>query len=303
MHPMCSNPCRQRGFTLLEMVIALVLISLLALVAAPLLRLPLAGWLDASRRAGLAQALDTVQGKLADDFRRALPNSVRIRQVGARVLVETLEVRASGRHRAGPSGAAQVCPAVCSAAGARDQLEAGCNETCFTSIGALDGDVPLAGDWVVVNPLGPGVAGGDPYFGGNAAVGGGIKTRLLDTAAAADGRRLRIVAHNFPALAASRRFHIVATPVTWDCDPATQRLTRRWGYPVAAAQPAAFAAGVPSAPLATNVLACSVRYTAAGALGRGGLVTFSVRLAQTAADTGVPEQIELSAALPVSDGP
>lgn len=292
-----------RGFTLVEMVIAITLIGLLSMVAAPLLRLPLAGWMDASRRAGLAQALDTVQGKLNDDLRRALPNSVRIRQVGARVLIETLEVRASGRHRAGPSLGLQVCPAACAAPIAADQLEAICTETCFTSLGALDGDVPVANDWVVVNPLGPGVAGGDPYFGGNAAVPNGIKTRLIDNLPSADGRRLRIAGHRFPALSASQRFYVVSTPVTWECDPATQRLTRRWGYPIAAVQPIAFGAAVAAAPLATNVVACSIRYQRAGSAGRGGQVVFSLRLATPAADTQVPESLELVAAIPVSEGP
>ncbi len=293
----------QRGFTLVEMVVAITVIGVLALAAVPLLRLPLAAWLDASRRAQLSQSLDGVQAKLADDFRRALPNSVRIRQVGGRVLVETLEVRASGRHRAGPSGGAQVCPATCAAAGANDALEAACSESCFTSLGALDGDAPLPGDWLVVNPLGPGVPAGDPYFGGNAAVGGGIKTRLQNTAAVADGQRLRVAAHVFPALSANRRFYLVSTPVTWDCDPGTQRLTRRWGYPIAAAQPVAFGGGVAAAPAATGIVACSVRYQAAGSSGRGGLVSFSVRIAQAAADTNVSEQVELVAMLPVSEGP
>lgn len=292
---------RARGFTLIEMIISLTLISLLAVVAAPLLRLPLAGWMDASRRSALTQSLDIAHAKLADDFARALPNSVRVRTVGGRVLIETLEVRASGQHRAGLSLAAQVCPAACTTVLTKDALEAGCTETCFTSIGALDGDAPAAGDWVVVNPLGPGVPGGDPYFGGNVAVGGGIKTRLQATAAAPEGTRLTIAGHSFPSLAANRRFWLVATPVTWDCNPTTQTLTRRWGYAISAAQPAAFAAAANASPLATNVAACAVRYTPAGAVGRGGLVTFSVRLAQTAADTNVAESVELNAVLPVSE--
>lgn len=295
---------RQAGFTLVEMIISIVLISLLALVAAPMLRLPLSAWLDATRRAKLAQALDTVNGKLTDDLQRALPNSVRVRQIGPRVLLETLEVRAWGRHRAGPSGGAQVCPAVCTGPGLQDALEASCNETCFTSLGPLEGDAPVGGaDWVVVNPLGPGVAGGDPYFGGNVAVAGGIKSRLTDVTPAPDGNRVRIAMHNFPGLAAGRRFYIVATPVTWDCNPATQRLTRRWGYPVAAVQPAAFGAGAQAAPLATNVAACSIRYQRAGSLGRGGIVQVVIRLSTVAADTQVPESVELAASLPVSEGP
>ncbi len=295
---------RECGFTLVELIISIVLVSLFALVAAPLLRLPMSAWLDASRRSELTNAIDTAHGKLADDLRRALPNSVRVRQIGPRVLLETLELRSWGWHRAGPSGGAQVCPAVCAAAGANDVLESGCNESCFTSLGPLEGDPPAAGtDWVVVNPLGPGIPGGDPYFGGNAAVAGGIKTRLTDVTPAPDGNRVRITAHTFPATSASRRFYLIATPVTWDCDPTTQRLTRRWGYPIAALQPAVFGAGTQSAPLATNVSACSIRYANAGSLGRGGIVHVVIRLSVPAAGTQIPENAELVASLPVSEGP
>lgn len=295
---------RQAGFTLIEMIISIVIIALLALVSAPMLRLPLSAWLDATRRAELTQSLDTVHSKLADDLRRALPNSVRVRTVGTRVFLETLEVRAWGRHRAAASGAGQVCPATCTAGGLEDVLEAGCNETCFTSLGPLEGDTPVGGaDWVVVNPLGPGVAGGDPYFGGNVAVAGGIKTRLTDVAAAPDGNRLRIGAHNFPGLSPNRRFYLVATPVTWDCNPATRTLTRRWGYPISAVQPVAFAAATLSAPLANTVAACTIRYQAAGGLGRGGVVQLSLRLSQVAAGTAIPEVADLVATLPVSEAP
>src|SRR5439155_13518082 len=92
---------RHHGFTLVEMVVSIALISIIALVAAPMLRLPLSAWLDATRRAEMTNALEAVNSKLADDLRRALPNSVRVRTVGARGLLETLEVRAWGRHRAG----------------------------------------------------------------------------------------------------------------------------------------------------------------------------------------------------------
>ena len=294
----------RRGFTLIEMVISIALIALIALVAAPMLRLPLTAWLDATRRAEMTNALEAVNSKLADDLRRALPNSVRVQQIGPRVLLEVLEVRAWGRHRAGPSGGAQVCPAVCAGPGTQDALEAACSETCFTSIGALEGDPPVAGtDWVVVNPLGPGVPGADPYFGGNVAVANGIKTRLTSIGAAPDGNQLRIAAHTFPALAASRRFYVVATPVTWDCDPGTQRLTRRWNYPIAAAQPAAFAAASNSAPMATQVSSCAVRYTATGTSGRGGIVHIDLRLAVPAADTQVPEVALWSASFAVSEAP
>lgn len=292
---------RAAGFTLIEMIISIVLIGVLALASAPLLRLPLSAWIDATRRSDLTQALDSVQSKLADDLQRALPNSVRRTQLpGGRVLLEYLEVRAWGRHRAAGSGGAQVCPAACNG----DVLEATCNDTCFTSLGPLAGDAPVPGaDWVVVNPLSPIGAAGNPYFGGNVAVAGGIKSRLNAIAAAPDGNRLDIAAHAFAAHSASRRFYVVATPVTWDCNPATGLLTRRWGYPVTAAQPVAFAAATPSAPLATGVAACNLRVQAAGSLGRGGVVQMTLRLRRIAADSLIPEVADLVATFPVSEGP
>ena len=293
-----------RGFTLIEMIIAIVLVAILAMAAAPMLRLPLTTWNDASRRAELAQSLDTVHAKLADDLRRALPNSVRIRTVGTRVYLETLEVRARGRARADTSGAAQACPASCSTAGRDDLLEAGCSETCFTALGTLEGEVPVPGtDWVVVNPLGPGVPSGDPYFGGNVAVANGIKTRLNAVAAAADGQRLDIAAHTFPALPTGNTFYLVATPVTWECNLTTRQLVRRWGYPVSAVQPVAFGGATPSAPLATTVDACSFRYQPAGSLGRGGVVHATVRLSLNVTATAQAERVQFVAALPVSEGP
>ena len=68
-------------------------------------------------------------------------------------------------------------------------------------------------------------------------------------------------------------------------------------------QPAAFAGATANAPLATRVAACSVRYTAAGSSGRGGLVQFQLRLSAMALDTGAPETVELAATYPVSEGP
>ena len=285
----------QRGFSLVEMVISITLIGVLAVMAAPMLRLPLAAWSEATQRSELVQAAELINSQLATDLQRALPGSARVRSVGTRVLLEFLEVRATGRHRAGLSLAAQQCPALCSLPGNNDALETGCPETCFTSLGPLEGDPPVVGsDWIVVNPQGPGVPGGDPWFGGNAAVAGGIKVRLTALQAVPEGQRLRHGAHIFTAVAPSRRFYIVAAPVSWDCNPAAGTLTRASGYAIAANQPVAFGGATSSAVLDRGVAACGFTVTAGGG-DTSGTVSVRVQLQRAAPGATTVERFELVA--------
>lgn len=285
-----------RGFTLVEMVIAIALIGLIAVAAAPLMKLPMVAWMDASRRATLTTQLHSTRSLVQQDMQRALPGSARVRVIGSRVLLEVLEVRATGRYRNGPSGGATACPTTCSAPGRNDVLEPGCNDSCFTTLGGLVGDAPVTpADWLVLSPLGAGVPGGDPYFGGNVRVNGGIKSRLQNVAAAPDGQRLLFTAHSFPNASAARRFYVVSGPITYDCNPATQTLSRLSGYAIAAAQPAAFGAAL-SATVATGVVACSIEVAQ-------GQVQFNLRLAANAANSGVPEAVQWAASFALRERP
>lgn len=289
----------QFGFTLVELIVSITLLSTLAMVAVPMLRMPMTAYLESNARVSVVGELDDVQTRLSADLARALPNSVRLRTVGTRQLLEFLDLRAEGRHRDGTSGAPQVCPAVCAAAANNDALEAACTERCFTSLGPTVGDVPVPGaDYVVVNPLGPGVPNGDPYFGGAAAVAGGIKTRLTASAAVAGGTRFDIAPHRFAALASSKRFFIVAGPVSYECDPGTQRLLRHDGYAIAAVQPAAFAAAQ-SATLASGVTACRFAYTRSST--RGGVVTLWLRFTRPVSAGAPAEFAELVLMAPVQE--
>ena len=290
---------RPRGFTLVELVISITLLSTMALVAVPMLRVPMTAYMESAARVAVASELDNVQARLTADLARALPNSVRLRTVGARQLLEFLDVRAEGRYREDASGAAQVCPAICLAAGKNDALEAACTERCFTSLGPTIGDVPVVGtDYIVVNPLGPGVPNGDPYFGGAATLPGGIKSRLTAMAALPNGQRFDITPHSFPALPATQRFYVVGGPVSYECNPATQRLTRYDGYTIAALQPAGFGA-LQGAPLATGVSACRFDYTRTGA--RGGMVSLWLRFTRPVSAGAPAEFSELVLMAPVRE--
>jgi prepilin-type N-terminal cleavage/methylation domain-containing protein len=283
---------RVRGLSLVEMVISIALIGLLAVMATPLLRLPLTAWNEASRRAELVQAAEQVNRSLAADLQRALPGSVRVRQVGARTLVEMLDVRAQGRYRSG-AGGANRCPVVCGDAPLRDALKIapGCNDGCFMGLGAIEADPadpPQAGDWVVV--LGDPPA--DPYLGGNAAIAGGPKVRLVGVAAFAEGSRVQHAAHRFGSGSPAARYYVVAGAVSWEFDAAAGIVRRHASYPLAAVQPAAFGGATSSVTVAQGLTSATLRMQPAALLG-GGTLLARARFERTGPGGGGAERFEL----------
>lgn len=278
----------RRGFSLLEMVISIALIGIMAVLATPLVRLPLAAWSDASRRGELVQAAQAAHSLLAQDVQRAMPGSVRLRAVGTRVLVEMLEVRAEGRYRSGIGGAG-VCPMACVAPALSDALQTGCSDGCFTSLGLLEGDAPVPGnDWLVVLPG----AASDPYLGGDVAVPGGVKTRFIDAQPAPEGQRLRFTAHNFLAGSAQQRFYIVAQAVTWDCNPGAGTLRRISGYRLAAIQPLAPVAAGSNVIVSSGVTACQWLLQPPGGAGSSGTLSARFQLERQAPGGIEVERIE-----------
>jgi len=107
---------------------------------------------------------------------------------------------------------------------------------------------------------------------------------------------LVIGAKQFPLASPGNRFQVVDWPVSYVCDPAAGTVTRFWGYPLAAAQPTAFAAGTPRALVATGVSACSFDYQP-GVTERGGLVSVGLSLTQA------NETVRLHATTQVSNQP
>ncbi|MCO5098026.1 MAG: hypothetical protein M9884_11240 [Rhodocyclaceae bacterium] len=92
-----------------------------------------------------------------------------------------------------------------------------------------------AGDFLVVYNLGPGFTGANAYASGG--VTGGNKSRITAVAAGAGNEdRIDFQSLAFPLASPDRRFHVVAGPVTYICDPVAQTLTRQWGYAIGAAQ-------------------------------------------------------------------
>lgn len=277
----------KRGFTLVEMVAVISIIAILASGVAVFLRLPLYAYQDAQRRASITEAADSAFALLKRDLQNALPNSVRVTAVGAVTYLEFLEMRTGGRYRAdSPQPAvpptASTCPDA-NADGTADEnvLQFGVPDTCFTTIGAiqrLSSIVPNQ-DFVAVYNLGPGFPGADAYASGAAT--GGNKSLITAIAAGAGGENVvSFQAHAFALESPARRFHVVAGPVTYECDPGAGTIRRFDAYAIAAAQPTPPAGA--SALVAKGVSGCTMIYDQSAANRREGVVSMWLRFTDSA---------------------
>ncbi|MCP5268280.1 MAG: prepilin-type N-terminal cleavage/methylation domain-containing protein [Zoogloeaceae bacterium] len=270
---------RQRGVTLVEMIIAIVITGILVSMASMFGRWQIQSYFDVSSRAALADAGDTALRRMARELQDSLPNSVRV----SGNFLEFVPIRDAGRYRAESGGGA-----------GDDPLDFGSStDNTFDVFGPTVNIA--AGEQLVIYNLG--LAGSDVYAGTSrrAATAG---TGLSKVTFAPAGTQ-------FPFPSPRNRFHVVGQPMTFECapnagNPALGVVRMRWNYGFLAAQPvlpASFGAGS-SAVLVSGVASCAITY-APGALQRNGLVSIRLALAN---DEG-SERIELLHQVDVVNSP
>ncbi|MBJ7313584.1 type II secretion system protein [Rugamonas sp. CCM 8940] len=255
MRPPANTPARrQRGFTLVEAIMVMVITGVLAGILVLFIRQPVQNYMDASGRAEMSDQADLALRRMARELRGALPNSVREQVVGGASLIEFIPTKIGGRYLSIEDNANAALPV----------LDFQTVANTFTVDGAMPVGVSaiVAGDDMVVYNLGSGYLDADAYAGSNRA-------RVLAVA----GNTVTLLANTFsvPALATparlpntspSQRFQVVQQPVLFVCQgnaAATGTLTRFWNYGFQAAMPVAGAGQ--SAVLARNVVSCTFRYT------------------------------------------
>lgn len=246
---------RQRGFTLVEMIVSIVIAGVLVSLVSMFGRNQIDAYLDVSNRAQLADEADTALRRIGRDLQSGLPNSVR--QNGN--FLEFVPIRDAGRYRAEPDST-----------GTGDILDFSSNtDSSFAVLGP--GVTVAAGDQLVIFNLGQ--PGSDVYAG--------TSSRAISTTAGSNKTSLQYTLGplgQFPLASPQHRFQIVGGPVTYQCDLAARALVRHSGYTISASQPTSFGTGTTSAVLANDVTTCSFIYLP-GVLQRNGLV--AVRLALT----------------------
>jgi MSHA biogenesis protein MshO len=274
----------QRGFTLIEMIVVIVITGIIAGMVAMFLRAPVQGYVDSARRAEMTDIADTALRRIAREMRTAVPNSVRLPSATGSFYIEFLPTTDGGRYRVSPTGGA-----ACAASALGDALSFDGADNCFGIIGAPV--TTTAGDAVVIGSTQS--DGSQPYQAVNSATGvrrmvsaAGTTTvqvtsgTKLPASAELDGHRFEVVPAAVQAV--TYACETLGTDANGD---GTGTLTRYWGYGFIAdptkAVPPAFAgkaSGPVSALLADKVSACSFDYDTAAGNARNSLVAVSLTI-------------------------
>jgi MSHA biogenesis protein MshO len=272
---------RQRGFTLVEAVVVIVITGIIGAMVALFIRLPVQGYVDTTARAQLLDLADTTLQRMKRDIRLAVPNSVRVDTVDDVIYLEFLQSKVGGRYL-----------------GEEDAVAAGdvlswsdATDTSFTVVGAMPTGKQsiVKNDYLVVYNLGSGQEPGNAYDCSRAcnralidAVSGNTVTLKVNPFAG------QVAAYGVALMSPGISFQVFPSAVTYACDPSQQTLTRYWNYDIQAKQPSSLAAlsaadpnksGARVALLADGVVAaCAFNYD--GLLGNhSALVTLELTLA------------------------
>ncbi|GAB4116769.1 MAG: prepilin-type N-terminal cleavage/methylation domain-containing protein [Sideroxydans sp.] len=252
----------QKGFTLVEMIVVIVITGIIAGIVAIFIQAPVKGYVDSARRAELTDIADTAVRRLARDIRTAVPNSVRLTGSTA---IEYLPTKDGGRYRAGSGGTGNV-------------LDFGVADGSFEIIGsAIDFAAGPKPDYIVVGSTQSDAV--PPY---DQTTNGVLRQY---TGAAGPQTTLNFSNTALPVWAEldSRRFDVVngaEQAVTYACENVgtdaagngTGQLVRHWDYGF----DHAYTPADPNAVLADHVSGCVMTYSVANQ--RFGLVTIRLTL-------------------------
>ena len=278
LHPLLPMS-RQRGFTLVEAIIVMVITGILAGIMVLFIRKPVQNYIDAAARADMGDVADLALRRMTRELRTALPNSVRISVIGSVSLLEFIPTKAGGTYLSDEDNPAAGTHPLSFTNPAVNQFD------MLDQMQAAPYDIK-ANDYIVVYNLGSGYQGADAYAGSNRA------TVSAVVANGQNGSTITLSSNVFGSLGATgasptHRFNATGQPVTFRCEGkanGTGTLTRYWNYGFPANQVDPGVGGATpqtpsSALMASNVLACQFSYTTLANV-RNSLIGLGISLAR-----------------------
>src|SRR6267143_1523005 len=268
MHPMpCPEHSRERGVTLIEMVIVIAITAIIAGAVSVFISRPVEGYADAARRAEMSDIADTALRRMTRDLRTALANSIRINTVSGVVYLEYLQGSGGGRYRTEKDSSGAGLP-----------LDFTAPAASFDVIGTMP--ALAAGDSIVIYNLAYSGTTANAYVGDNR---GAYSSNTPPTITLSP-------AFKFPYPSPGKRFQVVQYAVTYACNPLTTggtgEMRRYWNYGIV--DPQQTPPATPNnALLASNVAACSFTYANTGAAQRTGVVMLSLQIQESGSNDSI----------------
>ena len=272
----------QRGFTLIELIMVIVIMGAIGGVVSVFMKSPIDAYFASARRAALTDVADTVVRRMARDIHRALPNSIRTSGTNC---LEFIPTKTGGRYRADTDGA-----------GVGDFLDFSTTDTSFNMLGlnsALPSDQQVTpgppADVIVVYNLG--IPGSDAYTTTGSSINTATVTSVGGAGTTATETNIGISARKFPLASGSNRFQVVPGAelmVSYVCSASTLRRTASTAFTLAASCPAT------GSIVATNVDCTGTWFDYTGSdLQRNALVSMFLKVTDSSSGESVSLQHEV----------
>ncbi len=278
---------RQRGVTLIELVVTLAVGSVVVAFMAMFIVGPMNAYSAQSRRAELVDDADSALRFMARDLRGALPASVRVSGSGSVTALELIASVDGARYRdPGPLSN----PAL--------ELDFTAADGAFaTTVPFTQLSLPWTSSTHYLSIYNVGVPGADAYSMANVVTPAGTTIGISQGATANENLVTLSPAFKFALSSPGRRVYLVSGPVSYLCDIGTGTLTRYSGYPISSTQAvtagALLGAGATAARVSSDVGACQFTYST-GTAQRNGLVTMTMQLTRGGESVQLLHEVQLA---------
>lgn len=260
---------RQRGFTLIEMVMVIVILGAIGGMVAVFMRGPIDAYIASSRRAALTDVADTTVRRMGRDIRKALPNSIRTPN---NQCLEFMPTKTGGRYRA-------------------DDTAAGLNfsaaDTSFNMLGsnaALPADQRISvGDVIVVYNLG--ITGSDAYSQDNTST---VVAPAPSEAGVPPETTIAINSKQFPLASGSNRFHVLPAneiAVAYVCSGGDLHRTASTSFPITSC--------LATGPVLARNASCNFDYTGSD-LQRNALVRMVLQMTESSETVTLQHEVHVN---------